>query len=145
MNNPRDGMDKIINSISASGAACIYSSAILILLAVVWLCTDTRCRRLHYSEKLDSDLDTGIRSLSLSSMMFAFAGLERSPPMIAGRTRNPCDFPRAMGRLRRRTLSLGSIWSAIRAKHAFTRRETDIVAGVMQAMYAAVTRCICRG
>lgn len=51
---------------------------------------------LHYSEKLIPDLGHWDTIVFLSSMMFAFAGLEVAP-MIAGRTRNPQrDFPRAM-------------------------------------------------
>ncbi len=56
--------------------------------------------------------------------------------MIAGRTRNPQrDFPRAMAVSA--AVIVGIYMVGTGAKHAFTRRKTDIVAGVMQAMHAA--------
>lgn len=87
---------KIINSISARCGVFI-PSAILILLAVVWLCTGHQMQTDYTTAKnWIPDLGHWDTIVFLSSMMFAFAGLEVAP-MIAGRTRNPQrDFPRAM-------------------------------------------------
>lgn len=127
---------KIINSVSAWCGVFIPSS-ILILLAVVWLCTGHEMQT-DYATAANwiPDLSHWDTIVFLSSMMFAFAGLEVAP-MIAGRTRNPQrDFPRAMavsavvivGIYMVGTWALNTLLPA---------GNTDIVAGVMQAMRSA--------
>lgn len=112
---------KIINSISARCGVFI-PSAILILLAVVWLCTGHQMQTDYTTAKnWIPDLGHWDTIVFLSSMMFAFAGLEVAP-MIAGRTRNPQrDFPRAMAVSA--AVIVGIYMVGTGAKHAFTRRE----------------------
>lgn len=127
---------KIINSISA-WCGVFIPAAIIILLAAVWLITGHPMQTdySHVTAWLP-DLGHWNTVVFLSSMMFAFAGLEVAP-MIAGRTRNPQrDFPRAMavssvvivGVYMIGTWALNTVLPA---------SETDIVAGVMQAMRVA--------
>lgn len=127
---------KIINGVSA-WCGVFVPSAILILLAVVWLATGHKMQT-DYTTATNwiPDLSHWDTIVFLSSMMFAFAGLEVAP-MIAGRTRNPQrDFPRAMavsaivivGIYMVGTWALNTLLPA---------DHTDIVAGVMQAMRSA--------
>lgn len=127
---------KIINSISAWSGVFI-PSAILILLAVVWLCTGHQMQTDYTTAKnWIPDLGHWDTIVFLSSMMFAFAGLEVAP-MIAGRTRNPQrDFPRAMAVSAAVIVGIYMVgtWAL---NTLLPAGKTDIVAGVMQAMHAA--------
>ncbi len=69
---------------------CVFiPSAILIILAIVWLLTGHPMQTNYTSaSNCETDLGHWDTIVFLSSMMFAFAGLEVAP-MIAGRTRNP--------------------------------------------------------
>lgn len=127
---------KVINSVSA-WCGVFIPSAILILLAIVWLATGHPMQT-PYSSLSDwtPDLSHWDTIVFLSSMMFAFAGLEVAP-MIAGRTRNPQrDFPRAMAVSAAVIVGIYMIgtWAL---NTLLPAGKTDIVAGVMQAMHAA--------
>ncbi|SFM97678.1 Amino acid transporter [Izhakiella capsodis] len=127
---------KIINSISA-WCGVFIPSAILILLAIVWLITGHPMQT-NYASVSDwiPDLSHWNTIVFLSSMMFAFAGLEVAP-MIAGRTRNPQrDFPRAMAFSAAVIVGIYMIgtWAL---NTLLPAGKTDIVAGVMQAMHSA--------
>lgn len=127
---------KIINSISA-WCGVFIPSAILILLAVVWLCTGHQMQTDYTTAKnWIPDLGHWDTIVFLSSMMFAFAGLEVAP-MIAGRTRNPQrDFPRAMAVSAAVIVGIYMVgtWAL---NTLLPAGKTDIEAGVMQAMHAA--------
>ncbi|GGY26212.1 APC family permease [Paludibacterium paludis] len=127
---------KAINSVSAWFGVFI-PSAILILLAIVWLMTGRpMATDYHAAANWIPDLSRWDSIVFLSSMMFAFAGLEVAP-MIAGRTRNPQrDFPRAMlisaivivGIYMVGTWALNTLYPA---------KDVNIVTGIMQAVKAA--------
>lgn len=127
---------KIINSVSA-WLGVFIPSAILILLACVWIYTGHPMAT-DYSTPSNwiPDLSDWSTIVFLSSMMFAFAGLEVAP-MIAGRTRNPQrDFPRAMAISA--VVIVGIYMVGTWAVNTLLPAEgTDIVAGIMQAMSSA--------
>ena len=127
---------KIINSVSA-WCGVFIPSAILIVLAIVWLVTGHKMQTDYAHATLwIPDLSHWDTVVFLSSMMFAFAGLEVAP-MIAGRTRNPQrDFPRAMAVSAAVIVGIYMIgtWAL---NTLLPAGKTDIVAGVMQAMHAA--------
>ncbi|MGL4195702.1 MAG: APC family permease [Edwardsiella piscicida] len=127
---------KIINSVSA-WCGVFIPSAILILLAIVWLATGHPMQT-DYATPANwvPDLSHWDTIVFLSSMMFAFAGLEVAP-MIAGRTRNPQrDFPRAMAFSAAVIVGIYMVgtWAL---NTLLPAGQTDIVAGVMQAMRSA--------
>ena len=127
---------KIINSVSA-WLGVFIPSAILILLGIVWVATGHPMQTDYtVAANYIPDLSKWDTIVFVSSMMFAFAGLEVAP-MIAGRTRDPQrDFPRAMalsaivivGIYMLGTIALNTLVPA---------GKTDIVAGIMQAMKSA--------
>ena len=127
---------KIINSVSA-WLGVFIPAAIIVLLAIVWLMTGHPMAT-DYSHVSDwiPDLSSWDTIVFLSSMMFAFAGLEVAP-MIAGRTRDPQrDFPKAMAVSAIVIVGIYMIgtWAI---NTLLPAADTDIVAGVMQAMEAA--------
>ena len=127
---------KRINFLSA-WLGVFLPAAIIVLLAVVWLASG-RPMATDYSH-LDGwlpDFSQWDTIVFLSTMMFAFAGLEVAP-MIAGHTRNPQrDFPRAIAVSV--LVIVGIYMSCTAALNVLIPAEkTDIVAGVMQAITAA--------
>ncbi|SUG87567.1 putative amino acid transporter [Salmonella enterica subsp. enterica] len=139
---------KIINSISA-WCGVFIPSAILILLAVVWLCTGHQMQTDYTTAKnWIPDLGHWDTIVFLSSMMFAFAGLEVAP-MIAGRTRNPQrDFPRAMavsaavivGIYMVGTWALNTLFTRRENRHR-GRRHAGYACCCGHAAYAVVNSC----
>ncbi len=127
---------KIINSVSACCGVFIPAT-IMILLAIVWLATGHNMQTDYaVAAAWVPDLSHWDTIVFLSSMMFAFAGLEVAP-MIAGRTRNPQrDFPRAMAVSAAVIVSVYMLgtWAL---NTLLPAGKTDIVAGVMQAMRSA--------
>lgn len=127
---------KVINSVGA-WLGVFVPSAILILLALVWLASG-RPMQTDYATaaKWVPDLTHWNSIVFLSSMMFAFAGLEVAP-MIAGRTRNPQrDFPRAMlvSAVVIVSIYMVGTWAL---NVMFPADKVNIVAGIMQAIGSA--------
>lgn len=127
---------KAINGVGA-WLGVFVPSAVLILLAIVWLASG-RPMQTDYATaaKWLPDLTHWDSIVFLSSMMFAFAGLEVAP-MIAGRTRNPQkDFPRAMlvSAIVIVLIYMIGTWAL---NVMFPADKVNIVAGIMQAMGAA--------
>ncbi len=127
-------MDKIV--VASARCGVFIHSAILILLAVVWLCAGRRCRRFCYSEKLDSGSRTlGYDRFLIQHDVCAFAGLEVAP-VGAGRHRNHSVIFSAMAVSA--AVIVGIYEVGTRALNALLPLgRADIVAGVMQAMHAA--------
>lgn len=127
---------KIINNVSA-WFGVFLPAGIIVLLAGIWLATGMPMST-NYSrfENWIPDLTEWDNIVFLSSMMFAFAGLEVSA-MIAGQTKNPQhDFPRAM--LVSAIVIVGVYMVGTFAINAlYPAEETNIVTGIMQAMGAA--------
>ena len=127
---------KIINNLSA-WLGVFLPAAIIVLLALIWLLIGRPMSTNYLNfENWIPDLTQWDNIVFLSSMMFAFAGLEVSA-MIAGQTKNPQkDFPRAMlvsavvivGIYMIGTFSINTLFPA---------EETNIVTGIMQAIGAA--------
>jgi len=125
-----------INNLGAIFGVFIPSS-ILILLAIYWVLTG------HSMATNYSDINNWIPKLGewnnivfLSSMMFAFAGMEVAP-MIAGHAKNPQkDFPRAI--FLSAIIIVGIyIIGTISLNTLFLDKDSNIVAGIMQAIKAA--------
>lgn len=127
---------KAINAVSA-WLGVFIPSGVLILLAVVWLLTGHPMSTDYtFGSQWLPDLTQWDTIVFLSSMMFAFAGLEVAP-MIAGRTKNPQrDFPRAMA-LSALVIVGIYILGTIAVNTLVPAQKTDIVAGIMQAMRSA--------
>ena len=127
---------KIINSVSAYLGVFI-PSAIIILLGVVWIATGHEMSTdYHTAANWIPDLSKWDTIVFLSSMMFAFAGLEVAP-MIAGRTKNPQrDFPRAMAMSAIVIVGIYMV-GTVAVNTLVPAKDTDIVAGIMQAMESA--------
>lgn len=127
---------KKINSFSAI-LSVFVPSALIILLGIVWLVTG------HPMSTDYSHLSNWVPDFSkwdtivfLSSMMFAFAGLEVAP-MVAGRMENPQkNFPRAMALSAAVIVSIYII-GTVAVNVMVPAEKTDIVAGIMQAMQSA--------
>lgn len=127
---------RMINSISA-WCGVFIPSAILIVLAIFWLLSG-HAMQTDYTTAGNwlPDLRHWDTIVFLSSMMFAFAGLEVAP-MIAGRTQNPQrDFPRAMlfSAIVIVAIYMVGSWAL---NTLLPAHKTDIVAGIMQAMRSA--------
>ncbi len=127
---------KIINSVSA-WLGVFIPSAILILLGIVWVATGHPMST-DYATASNwiPDLGKWDTIVFVSSMMFAFAGLEVAP-MIAGRTENPQrDFPRAMALSAAVIVGIYML-GTVALNTLVPASKTDIVAGIMQAMHSA--------
>lgn len=127
---------KYINSVSA-WLGVFLPSALLIILGLVWLLTGHPMQTDYsFGSNWIPDLTQWDTIVFLSSMMFAFAGLEVAP-MIAGRTRNPQrDFPRAM--FFSAVVIVGIYMFGTWAVNTLVpAKDTNIVSGIMQAMSSA--------
>ena len=127
---------KIINNVSA-WFGVFLPAGIIVLLAGIWLATGMPMST-NYSrfENWIPDLTEWDNIVFLSSMMFAFAGLEVSA-MIAGQTKNPQhDFPRAMLVSAIVIVSIYMV-GTFAINTLYPAEETNIVTGIMQAMGAA--------
>ncbi len=135
-------MDKKLLIASALVRRIYYSLRHPVLLARWYgYVPDADADGLHYWRNWIPDLGHWDTIVFLSSMMFAFAGLEvaRLPgvPVIPQR-----DFPRACVS----AAVIVGIYMVVRALNTLLPAgKTDIAAGVMQAMHAAAVHCICRG
>lgn len=124
---------KIINSVSAYLGVFI-PSGILVFCAAAWLISgQPMATDYQTAANWIPDFSKWDTIVFLSSMMFAFAGFEVAP-MIAGRTKNPQrDFPRAMAMSAIVIVGIYMI-GTIAVNTMVPAGQTDIVAGIMQAM-----------
>ncbi len=127
---------KIINSVSAY-LGVFVPSAVIFLSAVWWvLAGHPMSTDYHTAANWMPDFTKWDTIVFLSSMMFAFAGFEVAP-MVAGRTKNPQrDFPRAMAVSAAVIVGIYML-GTVAVNTLVPAGETDIVAGIMQAMRSA--------
>ncbi|WP_123053179.1 APC family permease [Clostridium sp. JN-1] len=132
------GMDwtKKINNFGAIFGVFV-PAGVLIILALYWLATGHPMATDYSAAKnWIPNLSKWDNIVFLSSMMFAFAGMEVAP-MIAGHAKNPQkDFPRAIFLS---ALAIVGIYiiGTISMNTLFPAADSNIVAGIMQAMSAA--------
>lgn len=115
----------------------IIPGAVLILLAIYWLATGHPMQTdYHTAANWLPKLNNWSTIVFLSSMMFAFAGMEVSP-MIAGRCKNPQrDFPRAIV-ISALIIVTIYILGTIALNTIFPADDANIIAGIMQGMKMA--------
>lgn len=115
----------------------IVPGIVLILLALYWVATGHPMQTdYHTTANWFPQLNKWGTIVFLSSMMFAFAGMEVSP-MIAGRCKNPQkDFPRAI--MISAVIIVGIyILGTIALNTIFPADDANIIAGIMQGMKMA--------
>lgn len=115
----------------------IVPGVVLILLAVYWLASGHPMQTdYHTAANWIPNLGKWSTIVFLSSMMFAFAGMEVSP-MIAGRCKNPQkDFPRAI-LISAIIIVAIYIIGTIALNAIFPANDANIIAGIMQGMKSA--------
>lgn len=115
----------------------IVPGAVLILLGIYWVATGHPMQT-DYATTANwfPHLNDWGTIVFLSSMMFAFAGMEVAP-MIAGRCRNPQkDFPKAI-LISAIIIVAIYILGTIALNAIFPADDANIIAGIMQGMKAA--------
>ena len=132
------GMDwtKKINNFGAI-YGCILPAIVLVLLALYWVLTGHPMQT-DYATASNwiPHLDDWGTIVFLSSMMFAFAGMEVAP-MIAGRCKNPQrDFPISI--LVSAVIIVAIyILGTVAINVIFPAEDANIIAGIMQGMKSA--------
>lgn len=130
---------KIFNSVSA-WLGVFIPAGILLLVAGAWVVAGfPMATDYQTAANWIPDFSKWDTIVFLSSMMFAFAGFEVAP-MVAGRTQNPQrDFPRAMALSAIVIVGIYMV-GTVAVNTLIPAGNTDIVAGIMQAMQAGADK-----